>query len=305
VDPSSLVFLAIIGVWAAYLVPTWLRRRVHLAQSRARDRFSAGARVLHRRRVVRAAGHRSSSAVLTAGAAGDTAAGDSATAGDGAAEFVEPVAAAATASRLGEAERARARSMQREAHIAHAGVVERARLAAARRARVMVALLLFTGAAWAVSVTTASPIWVAVPPSVMLLVHVLAARLAAVRSRRTLAVSRQRLAEARRRSEAAVPVPAEPAAPAAVETPAAVVAEEPAAAVGGEPWMPVPVPPPTYTLKPVVPRPEPAPLPEPVAPAAPAASAGRVARGALPRRPEEVERILDLDAAETRRVVNG
>jgi hypothetical protein len=290
VDPSSLVFLAIIGVWAAYLVPTWLRRRVHLAQSRARDRFSAGARVLHRRQQPRVTAHRSSSAVLApyAGSSADASA-------------VAPVAAAATASRAGEAERARVRSAQREAHIAHANVVERARLAAARRARVMVALLLFTAAAWVVSLTTASPIWVAVPPSVMLLVHVLAARLAAVRSHRVLAVSRERLVEARRRSEAAAASPAEvpAAAPAPVEEPAE-VAEPPAAAVGGDTWVPVPVPPPTYTLKPVVPRPEPAPLPE--------TATARVARGALPRRPEEVERILDLDAPETletRRAVNG
>jgi hypothetical protein len=68
------------------------------------------------------------------------------------------------------------------------------------------------------------------------------------------------------------------------------------------------VPPPTYTLKPVVPRPEPAPLPAAATTAAtPAAAAGH-GRGALPRRPEEIERILDLDAAEgleTRRAVNG
>jgi hypothetical protein len=165
----------------------------------------------------------------------------------------------------------------------------------------VVALLLFTAAAWVVSVATASPIWVAVPPSVMLLVHVLAARLAAVRSRRVLGVSRERLAEARRRSEAAVVSPAEVpvATPAPAEEPAEVV-ETPAAAVGGDTWVPVPVPPPTYTLKPVVPRPEPAPLPE--------TATARVARGALPRRPEEVERILDLDVPETletRRAVNG
>jgi hypothetical protein len=84
--------------------------------------------------------------------------------------------------------------------------------------------------------------------------------------------------------------------------------------VGDDTWVPVPVPPPTYTLKPVVPRPEPAPLPAASQPAAslpsalpPVAASGR-GRGALPRRPEEIERILDLDAAddlETRRAVNG
>ena len=288
-DPSSLVFLAIIGVWAAYLVPTWLRRRVHFAQARARDRFSASARVLHRRS--RPAARSASTAAVLSSPAAVTAA-----------DVVDEVLPkhGARASRVGEADRARARSAQREAHIAHATAVERARLAAARRARVMVSLLLFSAAAWAVSLTTASPIWVSAPPSVMLLVHVMAARVAAVRSRRTLAVSRARLAEARRRAEAAAAVVpdtvAEPSSP--VAEPAA-APESPAAAVGDDTWMPVPVPPPTYTLKPVVPRPEPAPLP-------PVAASGR-GRGALPRRPEEIERILDLDAddLETRRAVNG
>lgn len=292
-DPSSLVFLAIIGVWAAYLVPSWLRRRVHFAQARARDRFSASARVLHRRSASRSAVRPSTAAVLSSPATVP------------AADVVDEVLPkhGARASRVGEADRARARSAQREAHIAHATSVERARLAAARRARVMVSLLLFSGVAWAVSLTTASPIWVSAPPSAMLLVHVMAARVAAVRSRRTLAVSRARLAETRRRAEATVPAPAPVAPEAPVAAPAAEV-EAPAAAVGDDTWMPVPVPPPTYTLKPVVPRPEPAPLPEALPPVA---ASGR-GRGALPRRPEEIERILDLDAAddlETRRAVNG
>ena len=293
-DPSSLVFLAIIGVWAAYLVPTWLRRRVHFAQARARDRFSASARVLHRRSASRVAAgsvvRPSTTAVLTS---------PSAVSADDVVDEVLPKHGA-RASRVGEADRARARAAQREAHIAHATSVERARLAAARRARVMVSLLLFSAGAWAVSLSTASPIWVSAPPSVMLLVHVVAARVAAVRSRRTLAVSRARLAEARRRAETTVAAPAPVVEPAAAEVAAEPVVEEPAAAVGDGTWVPVPVPPPTYTLKPVVPRPEPAPLP-------PVAASGQ-GRGALPRRPEEIERILDLDAAEdleTRRAVNG
>ena len=46
---SSLVFVAIIGVWAAYLLPQWVRRREALSQSRGRDRHSSGLRVLSRR----------------------------------------------------------------------------------------------------------------------------------------------------------------------------------------------------------------------------------------------------------------
>ena len=48
-QPSSLILLAIVVVWAAYLVPQWVRRRDEMSQSRAGDRFSGGLRVLKRR----------------------------------------------------------------------------------------------------------------------------------------------------------------------------------------------------------------------------------------------------------------
>ena len=46
---SSVIFLVVIGLWAAILVPHWLRRREHLSHSRSVDRFSAAMRVLTRR----------------------------------------------------------------------------------------------------------------------------------------------------------------------------------------------------------------------------------------------------------------
>ena len=46
---SSVIFLVVIGLWAAVLVPHWLRRREHLSHSRSVDRFSAAMRVLTRR----------------------------------------------------------------------------------------------------------------------------------------------------------------------------------------------------------------------------------------------------------------
>jgi hypothetical protein len=49
VQPSSLVFLVIIGVWAAYFVQYWVRRREHLATARSVDQFSESMRVLERR----------------------------------------------------------------------------------------------------------------------------------------------------------------------------------------------------------------------------------------------------------------
>ncbi|MFZ5870601.1 MAG: hypothetical protein ACOYXW_08775, partial [Actinomycetota bacterium] len=50
---SSLIFLVIIGLWGAVLVPHWVRRRSALGGSRVRDRFSDAMRVLTRRQVAR------------------------------------------------------------------------------------------------------------------------------------------------------------------------------------------------------------------------------------------------------------
>jgi membrane protein implicated in regulation of membrane protease activity len=49
VQPSSLVFLVIIAIWAAYLLQHWVRRREQLATARSVDRFSEAMRVLDRR----------------------------------------------------------------------------------------------------------------------------------------------------------------------------------------------------------------------------------------------------------------
>ncbi len=49
VDPSSLIFVAVIGIWAAFLLGHWVRRRDQLATARSIDRFSDAMRVLERR----------------------------------------------------------------------------------------------------------------------------------------------------------------------------------------------------------------------------------------------------------------
>lgn len=50
--PNSLIFVIIIGIWAAYLGKYWLRRRDHLATARSMDRFSESIRVLGQGRVL-------------------------------------------------------------------------------------------------------------------------------------------------------------------------------------------------------------------------------------------------------------
>lgn len=49
VQPSSLIFLVIVGIWAAYFVQYWVRRREHVATARSVDAFSETMRVLQRR----------------------------------------------------------------------------------------------------------------------------------------------------------------------------------------------------------------------------------------------------------------
>ena len=48
-QPSSLIFLVIVAIWAAYLIQHWVRRREHAATARSVDRFSEAMRVLERR----------------------------------------------------------------------------------------------------------------------------------------------------------------------------------------------------------------------------------------------------------------
>mgnify|MGYP007091951070 CR=1 FL=1 len=50
-QPSSLIFVLVVAIWAAYLVQYWVRRRDHLATIRSVDRFSAAMRVLDSHRL--------------------------------------------------------------------------------------------------------------------------------------------------------------------------------------------------------------------------------------------------------------
>jgi hypothetical protein len=51
VQSSSLIFVVVVAIWAAYLVQYWVRRRDHLATIRSVDRFSAAMRVLDSHRL--------------------------------------------------------------------------------------------------------------------------------------------------------------------------------------------------------------------------------------------------------------
>lgn len=54
-QPSSLIFVLVVAIWAVYLLQYWIKRRDHLSTVRSVDRFSAAMRVLDDHRMRRAA----------------------------------------------------------------------------------------------------------------------------------------------------------------------------------------------------------------------------------------------------------
>ncbi|WP_277454274.1 hypothetical protein [Janibacter sp. DB-40] len=54
-QPSSLIFVLVVAIWAVYLLQYWIKRRDHLSTVRSVDRFSAAMRVLDDHRMGRGA----------------------------------------------------------------------------------------------------------------------------------------------------------------------------------------------------------------------------------------------------------
>jgi len=209
------------------------------------------------------------------------------------------------------------------------------RAAAARRARVLLVLAMITLTSWAVVAVPQVPIWAAVPATGLLLTDVVvlmvSGRRRAARRRAEARVVASRIAVAQRRTVAAAKGRSTGATPsrrvvapavATVSSTSAPVVEAEASLTDAEgtssrpaepavedgTWTPVPVPRPTYMLKPVVHRPEPRPLDESVVDD-PDASAPVATPPVEPApRPWEVEHTWadDLDVVlARRRAVNG
>ncbi len=243
VDASSLIFVVIVGIWAAYLLGHWVRRRDQVATARSVDRFSDAMKVLERRPAVRsvplsrpnprsyvvAPAHRPSSQVTVKRAP---------------AVVAPPAAASAVAPAAARRPAGSARGRQ-------------------LRGLTLLGLLVATPVVWVlVALTAATPWWagalvtLALAGTIGSLRH--STRRARELARRRELTQRRSVTQQRRQSRRAVvgqvvaahrerggadvPVPSQPA----VEAPADPVATEPMD--GG--WQPVPVPPPTYTLKP-------------------------------------------------------
>ena len=234
-DPSSLIFVVIIAIWAAYLLGHWVRRRDQLATARSIDRFSDAMRVLERRAPVPTALIAPSRAYV-----------------------MPPV------RQLSFEPPART-SVRLVAHSPDARV---------RRTRVLATMVAATSAGWLLFALAALSWWVAVVPTLGLVGLVLLLRTTARRRRRqhvtvqrrvaapvgresvrsvvgqVVAARDERLAQSPPRAAARVPVVEPVVSEPVVSEPVVYepVVVEPVVVENG--WRPVPVPPPTYTLKP-------------------------------------------------------
>lgn len=256
---AGLLLVAVAVLWIAYLVPHRLRYRQQLAECRTEDRFS------ERLRVVRVAG-------TEPGARPER----HVAAPEGRVLLHPPRRGGGSVDRPhGLADRAVADAVRRTAaeRAARAAHLARRRAGARRRAVLATTLLVLAVAGWA-AVVAGGLLALGAVPSV-LLVTVLglgrravvaghradaawaagaAARAAVPRSTRPTAVG-----HARRPSDASTEIIARVPAEAPVAAPE-VEAEADVAEVPEPTWAPVPVPRPTYNLKPAVRRPDPAPL---------------------------------------------
>ncbi len=316
VQPSSLLFVAVVAIWAAFLVQHWVRRREAMTTARSVDRFSEAMHLLDRRPVLASSEARPPADMIAAGTAPPSqhrvvplsplvARGRDTT-----------VAAAASSNPATPARPGRSTGVSRAAATAapddwqgsrqhrHAGPRHRSR-PATRWARV-VFLLVALGSVPVTIVLAAftSVPWAGVGVAVaVVLIAVFMLRYAVVRERtrrrfdRSIAASSQ---TGHHPVTAGAPVTSEPrpfasspadgipanGAPApttaARDTTAAAASRGERAAsrsgLDGPTWSPVPVPPPAYALKAQVARHEPVTTPVPTAGVVSTGAAGNEAQ---------------------------
>ncbi|MER7847289.1 hypothetical protein ABTZ03_25460 [Kitasatospora sp. NPDC096077] len=286
---SGLIYAVIVGAWAAYLVPMWLRRQDELNEARPTERFSTAIRLLAgrsalERRAARALGDEPRDDEHSDDGPPER---DATASGDPAAPEPEPPAE---------------RPVERPAAVRQGGAERRARLLARRRRMVTALFLAFALGAVVAAVAGLAFLWVPAVPALLLTLYIGHLRklerqryeVKLDRSRAVQAAERLRQRE-RQRAEAPVddrptveapaPVEPDPAAPAGqrpgrrshlrlaadpeqptvAASSASVVAEateheewvdgmRERGAAGPDSWEPVPVPLPTYVTAPVAPR---------------------------------------------------
>ena len=256
VNQAGAVVLAVAGLWIAYLVPHRLRYRQQLLESRTDDRFSGALRIV---RVTRAAGAQPARQVAVG--AGRVRLHPPVRGGGGSVDRPHRLNDRVIADAV---RRSAAEQAQRAAYLS------RRAAGARRRAVLAAALVVLTVAGWAGVAAGAFLVVAAATPTVLLATVLVLGRRAVVLGRRAdaawLAAAPERAARRALIAPTAVGRAVRPS-DAVTEVFARVPAEVPVAAaavesdeVASHTWEPVPVPRPSYTLKPAVRRAEPAPL---------------------------------------------
>lgn len=271
---SGLIYAVIVGAWAAYLVPMWLRRQDELNEARPTERFSTAIRLLSgragmERRYAKGLRER-----------GDEQAEPQPHADpDAATELVDSVDADARAFAV-PATRAEPRpaTVEREQRAERARREQRLQVLARRRRTTALLFLVFTLGAIVAAVGGLRYLWAPAVPALLLSTYIVHLRVQERRRyeftmdrRRAEAAARQ-LREnrpSRREPEAAAgsePDPAPPVSPQEAGRRALVEQTDHAEWVDqqrerergparGDSWEPVPVPLPTYVTAPVAPAP--------------------------------------------------
>jgi hypothetical protein len=271
VSSSGLIYAVIVGAWAAYLVPMWLRRQDELNEARPTERFSTAIRLLSgragmERRYAKGLRERSAEADLQPpadpGAATETVNSAEVDARAVGVPATRPEPKSAIAERAERAERVRREN--------------RLRVLARRRRTTALLFLAFTLGAVVAAVGGLRFLWAPAVPALLLSAYIVHLRVQERRRyeftmdrRRAEAAARQ-LRESRphrREAEAAPPAaepdPAPPVSPQEAGRRALVEQTDHAEWVDqqrergparGDSWEPVPVPLPTYVTAPVAPR---------------------------------------------------
>ncbi|WP_329195917.1 MULTISPECIES: divisome protein SepX/GlpR [unclassified Streptomyces] len=267
---SGLIYAVIVGAWAAYLVPMWLRRQDELNEARPTERFSTAIRLLSgragmERRYAKGLRERGAEEVEPQPHADPDAATETVNSveADARAFVVPPTRAEPRSAGAQRAERAR-----RE---------QRLQVLARRRRTTALLFLVFTLGAVVAAVGGLRFLWAPAVPALLLSAYIVHLRVQERRryeftmDRRRAEAAARRLREhhsRRRESEAAAgaePDPAPPVSPQEAGRRAVVEQTDHAEWVDqqrerergparGDSWEPVPVPLPTYVTAPVAPR---------------------------------------------------
>ncbi|WP_328538269.1 divisome protein SepX/GlpR [Streptomyces sp. NBC_00344] len=280
---SGLIYAVIVGAWAAYLVPMWLRRQDELNEARPTERFSTAIRLLSGR----AGMERRYARELQERAVGEG--GPGADEPDGATESPSSVDVRSFAApRQSPAPREErpaerpARPARRERPTGAAAERARRTQALARRRRTTVLLFAaFTLGAIVAAVGGLAFLWAPAAPALLLSTYIVhlrtqeRRRFAFTMDRRRAELAAQRLRENRPRRQSAAEPDDEPQEHHPEPEPAPAVSAQEAGRralveqtdhaewvdqerergrVQGDSWEPVPVPLPTYVTAPVAPR---------------------------------------------------